>query len=345
MADTPERAASASYTPGHARIAEGVVLLASNSCRPIFVLGCPGSGTSLLRRMLHNHPRIAIPPETRFLLSAYEHRDAYGDLRELENRKALAEWIVAGAGTRFGDLGLSPRKITDEIVAGPPTLGSALGIVLRGYARQLGRPRWGDSRPGYVQYIDALLGLFPNAQIVHVIRDGRDCVAALKRMRWWRMPIHHSVATWTQAIDAGQAAARRLPPGAYTETRYEQLIADPAGSLRVLCGFLREEYDPAMARPAKSVSPTTWTRTLDLWELELCETAMAERLTEYGYTPSGAGRPAARHMARYAAVVIHRRLAARKRTLRDQRIRDGERPIASLLPGSFEEISTTPKPT
>ena len=194
--------------------------------------------------------------------------DLYGDLRELENRKALAEWIVAGAGTRFGSLGLSPRRITDEIVAGPPTLGSALGIVLRGYARQLGRPRWGDSRPGYVQYIDALLALFPNAQIVHVIRDGRDCVASLKRMPWWRMPIHHSVATWTQAIDAGHAAARRLAPGTYTETRHERLVDDPTGSLRGLCEFLGEEYVPAMARPAESVSPTAWTHALERWELE-----------------------------------------------------------------------------
>jgi hypothetical protein len=310
--------------------------MGSDAGRPIFILGCPGSGTSLLRRMLHHHPRIAIPPETRFLLSAYEHRDAYGDLRELENRKALAEWIVAGAGTRFASLGLSPRKITEEVVSGPPTLGSALGIVLRAYARQLGRPRWGDSRPGYVQYIDALLSLFPNAQIVHMIRDGRDCVASLKRMRWWRMPIHHSVATWTQAIDAGRAAARRLPPGTYVEARYERLTTDPGSSLGALCEFLDEEYDTAMARPASSVSPARWADTLAPWELQLCETAMAERLTEYGYPPSGAGRPAARHMARYTAVMIHRRLAARKRLLRDQIIRDGERPIASLL-RDFEE--------
>jgi hypothetical protein len=30
--------------------------------RPIFVLGCPRSGTTLLQLMLHAHPRIAIPP-------------------------------------------------------------------------------------------------------------------------------------------------------------------------------------------------------------------------------------------------------------------------------------------
>src|SRR3954449_13086883 len=176
--------------------------------RPIFILGCPRSGGTLLRHMLRAHPRIAIPPETRLLLDAYEHRGAYGDLRRPANRQALAEGIVAGAGTRFPALGLAPRSVADEIIAGPPTLGSALEITLRAYARRQGKPRWGDKRPGYVQHIDALLRMFPDAQIVHLVRDGRDCVASLKRTPWWRMGVYHAIATWTQALDAGSAAAQ-----------------------------------------------------------------------------------------------------------------------------------------
>jgi hypothetical protein len=48
--------------------------------RPIFVVGCPRSGTTLLQLMLHSHPRIAIPPETRFMLDIYERRLEFGDL-------------------------------------------------------------------------------------------------------------------------------------------------------------------------------------------------------------------------------------------------------------------------
>jgi hypothetical protein len=320
------------------------------SDRPIFVLGCPRSGTTLLRLMLRAHPRIAIAPETRFLLSAYEHRAAYGDLRELENRRALAEWIVAGAGTRFGGLGLNPRDVAEEIVEGPPTLGSALGIVLRAYARRVGKPRWGDTRPGYVQHIGALLRLFPDAQIVHVVRDGRDCVASLKRTPWWRMGTYHAIATWTQALDTGRTAAQRLPPGTYTETQYEHLVTDPDGELRRLCVFLGEEYAPRMARPRELATPEWqkwhaatgepvgpasiggWRRHLERWEIELCEAVMAERLMAYGYLPSAAARPAAHRLARYAAITTHRRLAARKRALVDRGIRAGEpQPVASRL--------------
>ncbi|MGH3380950.1 MAG: sulfotransferase family protein [Actinoallomurus sp.] len=299
--------------------------------RPIFVLGCPRSGTTLLRLMLRAHPRIAIPPETRLLLDAYEHRGAYGDLSQLANRTALAEWIVAGAGTRFGRLGLDPRSVADEIIAGPPTLGSALEIALRAYARRLGKPRWGDKRPGYVQHIDALLRMFPDAQIVHLIRDGRDCVAELKQTPWWRMGVYHAIATWTQAIDAGTAAAERLPSGSYVEVQYERLAADPEGELRRLCAFLGESYVPAMAAPRASAEWRRWhtgtgreSRRLERWEVELCEAVMTDRLLAYGYEPGPAARPATRHLARYAAVTTHRRLAARKRTMLDLRTRAGE---------------------
>lgn len=301
--------------------------------------------------MLRAHPRIAIPPETRLLLDAYEHRGAYGDLRRLANRKALAEWIVAGAGTRFGRLGLDPRSVADEIINGPPTLGSALEITLRAYARRLGKPRWGDKRPGYVQHIDALLRMFPEAQIVHLIRDGRDCVAELKRTPWWRMGVYHAIATWTQAIDAGSAAAKRLPSDGYIELQYERLAADPDGELRRLCAFLGESYVPAMTAPRTSAEWGRWhaessslagalpgsaarrgSRRLERWEMELCEAVMTDRLLAYGYEPSPTARPAARHLARYATVTAHRRLAAHKRTMLDLRTRASEsQPVASCL--------------
>uniref|UniRef100_UPI00281255E6 sulfotransferase n=1 Tax=Streptomyces alfalfae TaxID=1642299 RepID=UPI00281255E6 len=56
------------------------------SPRPVFLLGCPRSGTTLLQLMLHAHPRIALPPENRFVLPAYERRLAFGDLRDRGNR-------------------------------------------------------------------------------------------------------------------------------------------------------------------------------------------------------------------------------------------------------------------
>jgi sulfotransferase family protein len=313
--------------------------------RPVFVLGCPRSGTTLLQLMLHSHHRIAIPPETRFVLTCYEARNGFGDLRVEANRRALAGAITGKRATLFYDLGLDAAEVTGEIVAGPPTLGSALGTVFRAYARRFGKPRWGDKRPGYYAYIPALLRLFPDAQIVHLIRDGRDCVASLKSMPWFKQDIYAAISTWLEATAACRRAARRLPAGSYTELRYEELVADPAAHMAALCEFLGEEYDPAMTQPrtaaeiaipkrktwhadtredVSTARSGTWQDRLEPWEAALCEAVMGRRLRELGYELSGTPRPRAGQLARFAQVAALRAGAARKRAARDawQRARE-----------------------
>jgi Sulfotransferase family len=306
--------------------------------RPIFVLGCPRSGTTLLQLMLHAHPRIAMPSETRFVLAAYSSRNEFGDLREEENRRALARWIVGKRQTLFYDLGLDDQAIIDEIAAAPPTLGSALGTVFRAYARRFGKPRWGDKRPGYYENIPALLRLFPDAQIVHLIRDGRDCVASLKNMPWFKQDVHAAISTWMEAISSCRRAARRLPADAYHELHYEQLVADPAKQLATLCEFLGEDYDPAMAEPHKIANATlperqvwhagthqevttarsgSWQDRLEPWEISLCETIMGRRLRGLGYELSQASRTSPAHLAAYARVDTLRRGAAYKRHVKE----------------------------
>jgi len=321
--------------------------------RPIFVLGCPRSGTTLLQLMLHAHPRIAIPPETRFVLTTYAARNSFGDLREEPNRRTLAASIVRERQTLFHDLELNADEVFDEIVDGPPTLGSAIGIVFRAYARRFDKPRWGDKRPGYYQQTPGLLRMFPDAQIVHLIRDGRDCVASLLTMPWFTGDVYAAACSWVEAIDSGRRARRELSPDTYVELRYEDLVADPAGRLGELCAFLGEEYDPAMAQPDKIASSTIperktwhadaqkavtkspsghWSDRLEPWQVAICEAAMASRLRDLGYGVTGIARPSAAHLARYARSAALHRGAAVKRRVRDhvERLREAG-PVDSQL--------------
>lgn len=304
--------------------------------RPIFVVGCPRSGTTMLQLMLHAHPRIAIPPETRFLLETYRDRHRFGDLRRPANRRALAHFIVGRPQTRFFDLGLDAHAMTAEIVSGPPTFGSAIGAIFRAYSDRFGKPRWGDKRPAYLNNLDVVLRLFPDAQIVNIVRDGRDCVASLQEMPWHRKGIYHSIAAWAQAVDNARIARRRLPADSFYELRYEDLVADPVRELTALCGFLDEEYDPAMAHPAevaavavpghktwheRTRSPVSearvgsWKQRLTDAEIALCEVLLAERLNACGFDVSGEGRITPADRLRYERIAARHRLAAPRRAL------------------------------
>jgi LPS sulfotransferase NodH len=320
--------------------------------RPIFVIGCPRSGTTLLQLMLHSHPRIAIPPETRFVMAAYNRRRNFGDLRDPQNRRVLAQWIVGRKESKFHDLGLDRAAVADEILAAPGTLGSVLGVVFQAYARRFGKPRWGDKRPSYFKHVDMLRRLWPDAQFVHIIRDGRDCVASLKEMPWYKLDVRNAISAWREAIDAGRRYAARLGPDAYYELQYERLVADPAGELTKLCAFLGEEFDPAMTEPrniatqavperkhhhARTKEPVTsgrvgsWVGRLEPREIALAETVLGSRLRDYGYELSGAHRPPAADLAKYATVATRRRLVQARGRLRDRwdRLRE-HGPVAAV---------------
>ncbi|MFC4057844.1 sulfotransferase family protein [Planomonospora corallina] len=336
------------------------------SDRPIFVIGCPRSGTTMLQLMLHAHPRVAIPPETRFMISAYQRRLHFGDLTDPACRRELAEWLVNRRQSRFHQLGLDAAEVAEQIVTGPPTLGSALGVVLRAYAARFGKPRWGDKRPSYFQNVDVLLRLFPDAQFVHLIRDGRDCVASLKEMPWHTGTVHSSVSTWAEAIDFARHRAPKLPAGSYHELRYEDLTADPEGELRTLCAFLGEEFDPAMCEPSRvagvavpehktwhvnthrevtTVRSGSWRDRLEPEEIALCESVLGDRLEEYGYELSGAPKASAAQLLAYERTATMRRLARTKRAALDRVVRLREpNPVAAQLTSAQLELAGLPLP-
>ncbi|GAA2550335.1 sulfotransferase [Winogradskya consettensis] len=290
----------------------------------------------MLQLMLHAHPRIAIPPETRFVLAAYRDRREHGDLRRPENRRALARSIVDRRETRFCDLGLDPEDTVERITAAQATLGSALGTIFQQYAARFGKPRWGDKRPAYLHNIDIMLRLFPDAQFVNIVRDGRDCVASLKEMSWHRKDIYATVAAWSRAVDDARRAARRLNSSQWFELRYEDLVADPHGRLTELCEYLGEDYHPAMAQPsavaqvavptfktwhARTHTPVTtqrvrsWQSRLTAEEIALCEAALGSRLEANGYELSTTTRPPTADLLRYGWSAAPQRLDPARQTL------------------------------
>jgi hypothetical protein len=333
-----------------------------SSDRPLFVVGCPRSGTTMLSLMLHAHPNLAMPPETRFLTYTWRKRRAFGDLETEEQRIALAS-MVTRRGSRVRDLALDPLELQKKIFDGPPTIGSAFGIVFREFAQLHGRARWGDKRPAYYQEVDVLLRLFPDAQIVHIIRDGRANVASLKRMPWWKFDSITSMATWSLAEYCMRRNQKRLPADTFYAIRYESLVADPETELRKLCVFLDEEFHEAMLHPQRvtgvvperktwheSLKTTvnesavdSWRTGLDPWELGLMETVLRRKLRRNGYEISGAGkRPSLRLIRQWLRVTRKIRGTARTRWAEEERdAATATHPVAARLTSRQRELAST----
>lgn len=295
----------------------------SDEASPIFIVGVHRSGTTLLRFMLNSSPRIYIPPESDFVPSYFGRRPD----EELSDERVASLLDTTFAGYRFakewrGDPP-SARAFLKKMTSRTPS--AFLETLYGTYAQQQGAIRWGDKTPIYTSYIDLIHHMLPEAQFVHIIRDGRD--AALSMLdKWGRRDFHIDICfaahNWRRRIRQAQAAGARLGANQYYELRYERLVQDAVGELESLCEFLDEPYVPEMAEPhllgrerlqpgdfhAPIRQPPT-TRRIGRWreEMSVADQRLFQRvagglLDELGYEVPDLGGMPARETARFAAL-------------------------------------------
>ena len=208
---------------------------------PIFIVGCSRSGTTLLRNLLRAHPDLTFPPESQFIPTYYR---AYGDPASRADAIHLGKIILRTRSVRTWQLDLEPAAFGNC-----RSFQEVLCLLFGAWAKQEKKARWGDKTPQYVIDIPLLLDLFPTAQILHIIRDGRDVV-----MSAIRVGFEGNVATaairWRASVRAGQAAGAVYPAGTYFEVRYERLLESPQIVMKQICNFLNEPYDPVVLNPS-----------------------------------------------------------------------------------------------
>ena len=222
------------------------------NCPPVFVVGCPRSGTTLLRLMLDSHPSLAIPDESHFIV------DLYGRWLGVRSSPALALERVL-AHPRFLRWGLDPAVVRRLAAATrPSSYNDVMVTVFAAYASAHGKPRWGDKTPPYVARIALLAELFAGAQFIHIIRDGREVAASLAAHHWGPSTPMAAASFWKAQVRKGRQAGRQLPPGCYLEVRLEELIKEPELVLRTVCDFLHEPFAPAMLEYSRTARQRVW---------------------------------------------------------------------------------------
>lgn len=302
-----------SWQPRDARwLSRSPSAFAGQAHRPLFVGACPRSGTTLLRSLIDNHPDLAMPAETNFVLPLWLDRKAYGDLRDPQNRRRMAEWVMdtpKRGGKRIRGGTFSREEAIERIVAAPPTLGSVFAAFFEMYADAKGKRRWGDKRPAYAAYISAIFRLFPDAQFVNVVRDPRAAVPSqiavgLHKAKNERMAMAAAIATWEIAIQRSDAfIARRLRPDQLLDVRYEDLVRDPRTTLERVCAFadlragdaideminrprhfkFKQGYHERVSQPISTDGIAKWRETVPRRRVALIEQATGRYFERFGY--------------------------------------------------------------
>jgi hypothetical protein len=290
----------------------------------VFIVGCPRSGTTLLRRIVDAHTDIAITKETHWIVQLLEDRHAAPT--EPPVTPQLLERLVSHR--RFARLELDPGRL-ERLVAGeePVSYAELVTAVYDLFGELRGKRLVGDKTPRYVRHIPTLHSLWPRAKFVHLIRDGRDVCLSVRNWdkdnrfvtrisTFEEDPVSTIALWWEQLVRLGREAGAELPADLYHEVPYERLVAEPAGECRRLCQFLGVPFDERMLRfhegrtkddprlDAKSawrpITPglRSWRTEMPGGDIERFEAVAGELLGELGFlrgVPKPA--PAARRQA------------------------------------------------
>lgn len=264
---------------------------------PIFIVGSPRSGTGLLRDLLRSHPRITFPPESHFLPLAWK---IWGETRGPEDTEILARHLQEYPLVRRWNL--TPDQFRRPLV---PTFAGAVSSLHESYARKEGKPRWGEKTPEYTLHIPLLSHLYPQAQFIHIVRDGRDVAMSFTAHPSGSANLREGARTWQRFVLAGVRQARQLGPGRYFELRYEKLLQEPEQTMHEVLTWLNEDYCPEVLRATRapgikavSLSETEivatnrekW-RTLEPRDVSSIHWEIGKLLTALGYPDVEAGHP------------------------------------------------------
>lgn len=266
---------------------------------PIFIVGCPRSGTKLIRDLLRSHPNISFPPESHFIPRLYK---LYGDPGSEKEAVKVASKILGIHWLRSFGITRTPASFSgcrsySEIVSG----------IFGEWAAKEGKSRWGDKTPQYVTEIPTLVEIFPSCKIIHIYRDGRD--VALSFMKQWFGPgnIYSAASAWKRMVTTARSDGTRAGRERYMEIRYETLLDNPGETMQSVCAFIGAPYYEAVlklnfveidintSKPGGYGTKTEimrsnqgkWKRGMAPGDRAIFESVAGELLRELGYETEG----------------------------------------------------------
>jgi hypothetical protein len=264
------------------------------SSSPVFLAGVDRSGIGFLGEILEAHPSVAISRRTNFWRFYYRR---FGDLALPGNLERCIDEMLRY--TRIRALVVNLDELLEDVRGGEPTYGRLFEALQQQNLRRLRKRRWGDKSLDAEGYADDIFREFPDARMIHVLRDPRDRYASQSRhRRASRGKVGAGADLWLWSV---QRARRNsvVHRGRYMVVRYEDLVAHAQEVIEDVCAFIEE--DPAtemMPLPSDSPSPArsqTWPRAIstasvgryrrDLTRREVAfiELVSARRMTSLGY--------------------------------------------------------------
>jgi Sulfotransferase family len=274
---------------------------------PIFIVGCPRSGTTLLAELLAGSP-WGTPVETHFIPKYFKRLHQYGPLEERSGFKRLVSEILRERPVMQWRLEVDPERLYETISG--YDYATIADTLCRLRAERLGTSSWGDKTPNYVLDLDVISRLFPTSKVIHVIRDGRDVTLSLLKKPWGPGNVYACAEYWKRCNELTPTIEALLTEERMLQISYESLLAQPHLTVERIFRFLGEPVPAEAAQGVGRIKDDNcgkWRVQMKPDDIRLFEEIAGERLRAFGYVTTHETRRISRsvRIAYYAHDFLH----------------------------------------
>jgi hypothetical protein len=227
-------------------VGEGTKTPQQSDVRPVFVVGNPRSGTTLVQQILSAHTEFWTAPETHifdYVMRAAP--DAATKAISAEKLNTLLKRLEKRSRLTLAE------HVHQEMIAqannGTLTGPRFVELVMRSF-KTAGDPatRWVEKTPQHLLHLDKIWQYFPDAPVINIVRDPRDVVSSPSRFRKYAPGLARTIAVvniawrWNRFIE--RASSHTGDPR-FLSIRYEDLVNDPERILEQLAAHAGTEKD------------------------------------------------------------------------------------------------------
>lgn len=198
--------------------------------RPIFILGFPRSGTTLVEQIIASHPAVCPGGELRFMTTA-----ELSAAKLLKSAEAFPECLMS-----------LNRNGTEDVLP-------ALNQIYIDGATSLefidkDTPWFTDKAPLNSERLAMIHLLFPDSPIIHAIRHPLDvCLSAFftnfRQRHWYAHDIKDTAVYFKRVHELIEYYKQNIPDLKYLPVRYEDIVMDSENQVRRMLEFIGEPYD------------------------------------------------------------------------------------------------------
>ena len=209
---------------------------------PLFIVGMPRNGTKLLRDLITNHKDVAIPHIETECLPAWYAR--YSNSNFSDRSLFLKFYTEATGGAYFMHQKRAGIKVINENEwferSKKGDIGKVFEELIKHDVEWKNGQIWGDKSPSYINHLELINKLYPNAKVILIVRDVRDYCLSINKA--WGKNIYRAAQRWYDSITEALFQIDKLGNNGLC-LKYEDLINDPKTQMQLVCKFIDVPFD------------------------------------------------------------------------------------------------------